>query len=135
MQGCKRAVGLKDLELQVTAPAGVGFRAPSCAHAYSRVPARSCLLTCMHLSPWLYSFTCTLSICFSVLPVATVISLSFPPFVPWAALLPLTSPCPSLFLLIIVTLEPTYRAPRSLLCADTSGKTLQSLCAGERSFS
>lgn len=42
----------------------------------SRVPTRSCLLTCMHISPWLYSFTCTLSICFSVFPVATVISLS-----------------------------------------------------------
>ena len=135
VQGCKRALGLKDSELQMTAPARVGFCAPSCVHAYSRVRARSYLLKCMHISPWLYSFTCTLSICFSVLPAATVISLSLSPFVPWAALLPLTSPCPSLFLLIIITLEPTYKAPRSLLCADTSGKTLQSLCAGERRFS
>jgi len=37
--------------------------------------------------------------------------------------------------LIIITLEPTYKAPRSLLYADASGKTLQSLCAGERKFS
>lgn len=60
----------------MTAPARAGFRSPSCVHAYSHVPAGSRLLTCMHISPWLYSFTCTLSICFSVLPVATVISLS-----------------------------------------------------------
>lgn len=31
----------------------------------------------MHISPWLYSFTCTLSICFSVFPIATVMSFSF----------------------------------------------------------
>lgn len=76
-QSCKCAVGLKGLELQVSEPAWVGFQALSCVHTLSRVPARSCLLTCMHISPWLYCFTCTLSICFSVLPVATVISLSF----------------------------------------------------------
>lgn len=76
-QGCKCAVGLKGSELQVPAPAWVGFQAPSCVHALSRVPARSCVLTCMHICPWLSSFTCTLSICFSVLSVATVISLSF----------------------------------------------------------
>ena len=95
-------MGLKDSELQITAPARAGFHALSCVHAYSRVPARFYLLTCMHISPWLYSFTCTLSICFSVLPVATVISLSLSvslflsPFVHWAALLPLTSRCPSI---------------------------------------
>lgn len=112
-------------------PAGVPVPPP--VSVYSRVPARSNRLTCMHPSPWLCSFTCTFSTRFSVLPVATVISLS--PFVPWAALLPLTSPCPSLFLFIIITLKPTYKAPRSLLCADTSGKTLQSLRAGEKRFS
>lgn len=55
-------------------PVGVPVPPPVCA--YSRVPARSNRLTCMHPSPWLYSFTCTFSTCFSVLPVATVISFS-----------------------------------------------------------
>lgn len=53
-----------------------GIPCPLLCALRSRVPTRSCLLTCMHISPWLYSFTCTLSICFSVFPVATVISLS-----------------------------------------------------------
>lgn len=79
MRGCERAVGLKVSKLQMPAPVRVGFRAPSCVRTHSRVPARSCLLTCMHISPWLYSFACTLSIRFSVLPVATVISLSLSP--------------------------------------------------------
>lgn len=39
VQGCERAVGLKDSELQTPVPAHVGFRAPSCVHACSRVPA------------------------------------------------------------------------------------------------
>lgn len=111
-------VGQHGSELQMAAPACVRVCALSCMLTLSRVPAQSCLLTWICISFTLFFHMhfvhllfcppccyCNLSLSFSLCCLGCFAASYFT----MALFIPL----------IIITLEPTYKAPRSLLCADT----------------